>query len=389
MKLSNKILLIFTVVILAACGGKKSSTATPPNPKPKVTNTIELERVWSKSLGGSFKKDRRGFQLSQDDSTIYGATASGKFAAFDKLSGKRIWSESAKKDLSAGISVGFDSVYIANSNGQVLSHDKESGKLKWQSQLKSEVLVAPVEAANIVIVRSQDGRILGLDAETGEQKWALQRDLPSLSLRLDIAPVVSGNVALIGLSNGQLLAIDTQIGRALWDLPISLPTGVNELERMRDIAGQPLVDQTTVFLNNFQGDIASVDGRNRRVNWSKKISSHQQMSGDGSAIYTTASDSSIVALDKETGNIIWQNDNLFGRGVSGPSVIGDHILVFGNDGDMYLFTKDTGQLVGNYSFPGKRVIGTPIFSKDKDTNENLFYALSDNGTIYSYRLKTP
>jgi len=127
-------------------------------------------------------------------------------------------------------------------------------------------------------------------------KNPVRRDLPSLSLRLDIAPVVSGNVALIGLSNGQLLAIDTQIGRALWDLPISLPTGVNELERMRDIAGQPLVDQTTVFLNNFQGDIASVDGRNRRVNWSKKISSHQQMSGDGSAIYTTASDSSIVAL---------------------------------------------------------------------------------------------
>ena len=390
MKLSNKILVICMIAFLTACAGKKSSTEIKPNPKPKVDNSVKLKKVWSRSIGGSYKKDIRGFQLSQDDSIIYGASSSGDFAAINKTTGKRIWSKDAKTKLSAGINVGFENVYIANSNGQVLAYDKKTGVKKWQTQLKSEVLVAPVEAANIAIIRSQDGRILGLNSETGEQEWAIQRDLPNLSLRLDIAPVVveAGKVAIIGLSNGQLLALDTEIGRAIWDLPVSLPSGVNELERMRDIAGTPLVNRTTIFLNSFQGDIVSVDGRNRRINWSKKISSHQQMAEDSRAIYVTANDSTIIVLNKQTGDIIWQNDILFRRGVSGPSVIGNYVLVFGNDGDMYLFTKDKGVLAGKFSFPGKRVIGSPIVFNDRETGKDVFYALSDNGTIYSYLLET-
>jgi len=387
MKLSNKILVICMITFLTACGGKKSSSVIKPNPKPKVDNTVKLQKLWSRSIGGSYKKDIRGFQLNQDDLAIYGASSSGNFAAINKSTGKKIWSKDAKTKLSAGINVGFENVYIANTKGQVFAFDKKSGENKWQAQLKSEVLVAPVEAAGVAIIRSQDGRILGLDSETGEQKWAIQRDLPNLSLRLDIPPVVAGNVAIIGLSNGQLLALDTKIGRALWDLPISLPSGVNELERMRDIAGTPLINTTTIFLNSFQGEIVSIEGGNRNINWSKKISSHQQMAQDSGAIYATASDSTIVVLNKQTGDIIWQNDSLLRRGVSGPSVIGNYVLVFGNDGDMYLFTKDKGELVGNFNFPGKRIIGSPLVSKDQETGKDLFYALSDNGTIYSYLLE--
>ena len=101
MKLSNKIFAICMIAFLTACGGKQSSTAFLPNPKPRIENTVKLERVWSRSLKGSYKKDIRGFQLSQDDSAIYGATASGDFAAIDKVTGKKIWSKDAKAKLSA------------------------------------------------------------------------------------------------------------------------------------------------------------------------------------------------------------------------------------------------------------------------------------------------
>lgn len=380
----NKIFIICLAVFLASCSGKKDSSLTEPNKKPKVKNTFNLKKSWSKNVGGSFKKDVRGFQISHDGETIYASTASGRMAAFDKTSGKKVWSKKSKKDLSAGINVGFKNVYVANNDGQVIAFDKASGKKKWQVQLKSEVLIAPVEAANIAIVRSQDGRIVGFNSETGEQEWAIQRDLPNLSLRLDVAPVVAGPVAIIGLSNGQLLALDSKVGRGLWDIPISVPNGVNELERMRDIAGQPLINDTTVYINSFQGEVVSVDGSTRRLNWQQKISSHQQMAEDVDYLYVTASDSKIFALDKKTGETLWQNDSLLRRGVSAPAVVGNNILVFGNHGDMYFFNKNTGRLVGRFSFPGKRVIGAPIISTDKATNKDVIYALSDNGSIYSY-----
>ena len=105
---------------------------------------------------------------------------------------------------------------------------------------------------------------------------------------------------------------------------------------------------------------------------------------DSLAIYATSEDSTIIALDKRTGNIIWRNSSLFGRGASAPSVIGQYILVFGNAGDMYFYNKNTGNLAGNFNFPGKRVIGSPLISTDPETGNDIFYALSDKGTVYNY-----
>lgn len=386
--LTKKIFIICLVIFVASCGGKKSSSnALEPNKKPKVKNVFDLKRVWSRDIGGSFKKDISGFQLTADNDVIYGATKSGRLAAIEKSTGKRLWSSKSKKSLSAGIDFGLENVYVANDDGVVLAYDKNTGAKKWEKQLSSEILVSPVEAATITVVRSQDGKIIGLNSDNGEQEWAIQRDVPNLSLRRDIKPVVVGKVAIIGLPNGQLLALDASIGRALWDVPISVPSGVNELERMRDIAGKPIVNRNIIYLNSFQGDIVSFDGSNRKLIWRQNISSPHQMAEDSTMLFATENDSNIIALNKSDGDIAWENDLLLRRGVSAPSVVGKYILVFGNDGDMYFFTKADGDLVGRFSFPGKRVIGMPVISNDAVSGKTTFYALSDNGNVYSYEVE--
>ena len=386
--LTKKLLISSLIIVVASCGGKNTSkNAIQPNKKPKVKNTFKVTKNWSKSIGGSFKKDIDGFRLTVDKGVIYGATQSGNIAAFELNTGKQLWKNKTKKPLSAGIHFGLDNVYVANNDGSVLAYDKNSGEKKWQKQLTSEVLVAPVESSNIAIIRSQDGKIVGLNSDTGQQEWIIQRDLPNLSLRRDTVPIIAGRVAILGLSNGQLLALDAAIGRALWDLPISVPNGVNELERMRDIAGQPIINRETIYVNSFQGEIVAVNGSNRRLLWSKKISSHHQMDEDSTMLFATASDSTIIALNKNNGDIVWQNDILLRRGVSAPSVIGKYVLVFGNDGDMYFFGKEKGALLGRFSIPGKRIIGEPVILRDIAEDKERFYALSDNGNIYSYEIQ--
>ena len=385
----KKITFLVILGLLASCGAKKGaeSTALSPVKKPKVENSVKLKRLWSRSVGGSFNKDAAGFQLSADKDVIFAASQSGKLAAYQIDSGKRLWSAKSKKRLSAGINFGSKNVYVANNDGMVLAYDKVNGDKQWEKQLSSEILVSPVEAANIAIIRSQDGKIVGLNNSDGEQKWAIQRDLPSLSLRRDIPPTIVGKVALLGLPNGNLLALDASVGRALWDIPVSVPTGINELERMRDIASQPVVNRNIIFVNSFQGEVVSIDGSTRKIRWSKKVSSHQQMSEDDKHLFVTSNDSTLVALNKGNGDIAWQNDQLFRRGVSAPSVVGQYLVVFGNDSDMYFLTKDSGELVGRYSFPGKRVIGSPIVAEDSTTGTLKFFALSDNGNLYAFSVQ--
>ncbi len=382
-------LIIGMCVLLTNCATKKSneSTILAPAKKPNVENTVKTKRLWTQDIGSSFNKDSAGFQISADKDSLYVASQSGNVAAFDlNDKGSRLWKTKIKGNLSAGVNFGINNVYVADNNGVVYALNKDKGTQSWKKQLSSEVLVSPVETSNVAIVRSQDGKIVGLDSTTGEQKWALKRDVPSLSLRRDISPLIVGKAALIGLSSGSLLALDATIGRALWDIPISTPAGINELERMRDIAGIPLINRNILFLNSFQGEIISIDASSQQLRWVKKVSSHQQMAEDNRVIFATANDSTIIALNKSDGAIIWQNDQLIRRGVSAPSVIGEYVLVFGNDSDMYLFTKSTGVLAARFSFPGKRAIGNPIILEDDTSGKLSFIALSDNGNAYAYEI---
>jgi outer membrane protein assembly factor BamB len=379
--------VLLVCVFLASCSGKKEVVleSAKPAAKPKIQSNIKLDRIWSVNLGSSFKSDIAGFQLQHDGEFLYAIAQSGDVGSIDIQAGSFNWKTDLKEKISAGLSVGFDALYAANDQGQVLALDKTSGKPFWRKQVSSEVLTSPVESRGVVIVRSLDGKVSGLNAKTGDELWALQRDFPSLSLRRDVAPLLVGNVALLGLSSGNVVAVNIKAGQAVWDIPISTPSGINELDRMRDIASKPLISGSLFFANSYQGEIIGIDISSRKLLWKMPISSHQQMVSDGSVIFATGSDSSIVALSNDNGELLWKSEVFLRRGVSSPTIYGNHILVFGNDGDMYLLDKDSGELIGNYNFPGKRIIGSPVVFQDKKSGKLTFSALSDNGSIYTYQ----
>ena len=382
----------FTICCLffavAACSGKKEIVLESAKPvaKPKVQTTIKLSRGWSTNLGASFGSDVAGFQLQKDDDLLYATSQSGQVASYDIHSGKTNWKKGLREVLSAGLSIGFNSLYVANDQGQVLALDKLSGEVVWRKQMTSEILTSPVESRGIVITRSLDGKISALNADTGDEIWSLKRDFPSLSLRRDVPPLLVGNVALLGLSSGNVVAVNTKTGQAVWDIPLSTPSGVNELDRMRDIASKPLISGNLFFANSFQGDMISIDISSRKFLWRVPMSSYQQMTTDGETVFATTSDSTVVALANANGDLRWENESLLRRGISAPTVFGQYILVFGNDGDMYLLEKTTGKLVGNYNFPGKRIIGLPVVFQDKQSGKLSFVALSDNGSLYQFQL---
>lgn len=379
---------VIAVFSITSCGGKKEVVleSAKAAEKPKVEKGIKLEKVWSINVGADFSSDSAGFQIKKDDDFLYVATQSGDIASIDINSGSINWKKELDDKLSAGLSVGLNALYVANIQGQVLALDKTSGNFFWVKQLSSEVLTSPIESQEVVIVRSLDGKISGLSTEKGDELWALKRDFPNLSLRRDVPPLLVGNVALFGLASGNITAVNIKAGQVVWDLPISTPEGINDLERMRDIASQPLISENLFFANSYQGEIISIDLSTRKFVWKLPISSHQQMTADDSTIYVTSTDSSIIALEAVNGNVFWKNDELLRRGVSAPTIFGKYILVFGNDADMYLFNKNDGELLGNYRFPGKKVIGQPIVFLDKKSGILSFSALSDNGNIYTYQV---
>jgi len=325
-----------------------------------------LEKIWSANTGSNFTNDSNGFQAKIDSGTIYTANQSGNVSAVDGVSGKVVWKNKIV-DLSAGIGIGQDAVYVASDEGVVLSLDKLTGNKNWEKQLSSEILTSPIESNDVVISRSLDGVIYGLSSKTGEEIWSLSRSLPSLSLRRDVPPLILGSAALFGLSTGKI------------------PKGNNPLERMRDIASKPITNGKLLFVNSFQGDVISVDMQTRRLKWRQSISSHTPLSVDGNTLYLSSEDSTILALSQVDGSIIWRNEELLRRDVSAPYSIGNYLVVFDKDNDLYLLDKKNGKFIANYKLPGDSIVGNPIVHKTVDAGLTFSF-VSNNGNLYSYKI---
>ena len=390
MKLIKLSLFIF-ILLSSACSFNLTEThwrgttlVFGPDNRPKVENLVEIEQIWQEKVSKAYDQDAQGFQISVENGLIYFASQQGKLTAVVAESGEIKWSSDTKQELSAGVSLGQQLIFSANTDGQVLAYDKTNGELQWQQQLTSEVLTSPVQVNDIVVARSQDGKIVGLKVNSGEPIWQVQRDLPNLTLRREVPPTVVGNTVILGLPTGNLLAINALDGQILWEIPISVPAGVNEIQRMRDIAGQPIINGSVIYSNTFQGDVVAIDASKRGVVWQQEIDSFHPMSDDQNNLYIASSESKVIAIAKDSGDIIWTSDELSKQEISLPTVVGQYLLVFGDEGEAYILDKNTGKILGKYNLSRDyQVIGKPIVNSGANPE---FYVLSNAGQLYSYRI---
>lgn len=370
-------------LILAACSGAKKSLIPEVKPadKPKVENEVEVKRLWSRSIGGSFDSDNLGFAIAQTGETIFAASQQGRVSAIDANSGKLFWQINSKETISAGVGLGSGLVLVATVEGKVLAFEQSDGKLAWERQMSSEILTAPAAAEGSAIVRSLDGKVSGLNLSDGEVRWTIQRDLPRLSLRGESQPLLLSGVAVVGFPSGNLIAVRINDGTVIWDIPVSTPTGANEIERLNDLLSKPLVIGKQLIANTYQGAVIGVDIPSRQLKWRQPVSSFRNISTDSLAIYLTDENGNVIALDAASGEVLWNKDYLRYRNVSAPTLVGDYVLIFGNEKDMYLVQRSDGRLVGNYSFADQQLVGTPLV-----TPEGRFYALSDDGDVHAYQI---
>ncbi|WP_230291653.1 PQQ-like beta-propeller repeat protein [Croceicoccus sp. Ery5] len=139
-----------------------------------------------------------------DGGRVYALGQGGRMAAYELLSGRRIW------DLSlAGIStpaVAGDWIFVLTDDARLLAIARATGKVRWISQLqrwkdekdkKGEIFWSgPVLAGGKLYVASTRGALVAVDAAEGTQANVAQLD-DGVSLN----PIVAGNTLYV-LDNG-------------------------------------------------------------------------------------------------------------------------------------------------------------------------------------------
>lgn len=380
---------------LAAC----SSTDDEPEEQlvaelTEITARFEPEVLWSRSVGNGVSDYFSRIKPSVAYGKVFSASREGDTKAFDLESGEQVWSTDisdilfdtgffdSKKSalLNGGPIAGINKVFIGSENGEVFALDAETGELAWQSKVKGEVITAPALDSGLLVVNTASGVLKAFNASNGEEEWKVEQDVPPLTLRGTSSPVIASGGVVVGTAAGDVTVYILEKGQQGWTAEVGEATGTTELERVIDVDSAPLIFGDKIYSVSSRGNLVALELRSGRVLWKRQYSSYRQLAISGNTLFLTDVKGHVYAIDRNNGLERWSQLALTNRGVTGPAVVGDHIVVGDFEGYLHWLNQETGEFVARHQIDGSGIHSTPtvadgvLYSQSRDGDLNAIKA---------------
>ncbi len=363
----RRLLLAGVLLLLAGCSSLPSMnpmnwfgsgpTGPKPAPLPLLTGPQALRVLWQANLGtaGSFV-----FRPVAIGDSIYAAGRNGTVARFDAATGAARWRVSVGANLSGG--VGTDGVLVAvgTDKGELIVLGAENGEVRWRARASSEILAPPEFGPDLVLARSADSRIFAFGATDGKRRWVYQRAAASLVVRSPAGMVVSSGHVFAGFSGGKLVAIALSNGAARWEATVSTPKGSTELERVTDIAGDPVIQGREICAAAFQGRVACYDLQTGNQLWARDISTLTGASIDARYVFVSDDKGTVHAFDRTNGRSVWKQERLSHRRLSLPLPLGAEVAFGDYMGYVHAAARESGAFVSHLPTDGSGILASPV-----------------------------
>ncbi|WP_420391068.1 outer membrane protein assembly factor BamB [Marinobacter sp.] len=339
---------ILTLAVLAGCS--TSDTFEQPAPVPEISSSVGLESVWTMDVGDGHDDKFLYLAPLNTGDRLYAASADGEVYAVGSENGEVFWSRDLDEQISAGVGGDQGNLYVVSRDAELMALSREDGSALWEQPLPNEVLASPQSNGRLVVAQTIDGKVLAFDAATGEQAWQYDSDVPVLSIRAAASPLVGADLVLASLANGKLMAISTETGQPIWQYEVGQPQGRTELERLVDVAGEPLILESAAMIVGYQGKLALIDLQTGQEIWSRPASSLQSpMIGNGN-IFVAGANGDITAYRGSDRRELWVQDRLSWRQPTQPVVFEDYLLIGDFEGYIHMLSLEDGSLVGQLEF---------------------------------------
>lgn len=347
--------LMLAAALVAACSS--TDTFEQPAPVPEVVSSVKLQEVWEIDVGDGHDGGFLYLEPLYAGDRIFAASADGMVYAVEPTSGKVLWKRDTDQRIMAGVGGDRALVYLVTRDARLVALSREDGQEVWDAALPNEALSAPRSNNSMVVAQTIDGKVHAFDTDSGEKFWQYDSAVPALSLRAAASPLVGADLVLASLANGRLMALDGETGQPVWQYQVGEPAGRTELERLVDVAGEPLILESAAMVVGYQGKLALLDIENGREIWSRAASSlHSPMIGNGK-IFLAAADGDIIALEGQDRGELWRQEQLAWRQPTQPIVLGGFVLVGDFEGYIHILSMEDGSLQGQlmYDTDGLRV----------------------------------
>jgi len=227
-----------------------------------------------------------------------------------------------------------------------------------------------------------------LDAASGEVKWHHHGIVESATLMGASNPAVSENGVVVAYSSGEIFNLRPENGRTAWTYALTVPTQVGALPAIADIRGLPVATQGRIYAISHSGRIASIDDRTGDRSWEADIGGINTPIVAGSAVYVLSNDTQLVALDRDSGRVLWvqelpthedpsdkSSDPVFW---TGPVMAADRLWMVNSLGKLTAYSPDDGKMLYDID------LSDPIYIAPVVAG-NIMYVVLDSGKIVALR----
>ena len=368
--------------------GCSSEDLYAPAEVPEIENSFEPEKLWSDSVGGvgDFYSE---LSPAFDAGTIYAAGRDGDVYAVRSDDGDRIWhtdlSDEEENDgrrstrLSGGVSAYAGKVAVGSENGYVYLLNAIDGTLLWKAYIGAEVVSKPAfpSSADKIFVYDSLGRLTACSIADGSVLWVSGETASGLRLRSQGDPIAVGDeYVIIGQSSGRISVIAQSTGAIVNQITVSESSGASALERIRDVAGTPLLLGSTLYTTSYSGGYAAYDFAQQRFVTRLGYSTSKTPALDDTSLVIVEDNGTVVCINRADNSERWTVNNLYYRELSAPVIYGNYAVVGDFEGYLYFINLQTGALECVYSLDGSGIYSAPL-----QADGNL-YIQSRDGDLY-------
>jgi outer membrane protein assembly factor BamB len=332
-----------------------SSNKKEETPLPAVKEQGIAKQLWAASVG----KSGVGFAPTLVNGQLFAASQDGTVVRLNAITGQPVFRTSVGKSLSAGVGSDGETAVVVARDGEVIAIGNK-GEIKWRLPLRLDTTTPPAVAVGTVVVRSLDNRVVALDLETGKLRWNFQRTAPALVLRQASGVSMTSGTAFVGLTGGRLVALGINDGNVRWEGAVSQSRGGNDIERIGDVVGTPLVIGREVCAVAVKGNVICVEASTGQPIWSRPISSNSGLDIDPRLVVVSQDEGSLVAYNRAGGSPAWTSTALKGRDLSAPVLVGSGVAVGDQSGNLHVMARSDGTPLARFYTDGSPIVSQPV-----------------------------
>jgi len=366
------VLPFLALSLLVGCVGERRE----PVDLKKIQKAVELEKIWKKSLGDS---EGEIFTPASNGVVVCGASKKS-VTCFSLDAGDEVFETKLQSSLAGGVGISDDYVFVGAIDGSVTAL-RMSGDIHWIADVGNVVTSPPVLSGSTVVIRDIAQRVVGLDAENGQELWDFRPPGQSLSLKSDSRLSVDQEGAVYaGFPGGIALRLNGVSGEVAWSVSVTTPSGDNEIERISDVLGAPLLIEDMACFGTYQGRIGCYSSELGEQRWSVPASVAGGVVSDGIQLFSTESNGHVRAIDLKTGRAGWRNEDLLYRRLSSPITLSSYVIVGDVEGVISVFNSNTGEIIGRQKTDGTPIVASPIVVADK------IIVQTSGGSLFAFEL---